>query len=78
MDSEQKLIEISGIDLSLIKKYKVGFVFDQNYQTEGSDARRDSDDDDIGLVRPMVMKDNIDPYSGKKIKRKVKKSRKCC
>lgn len=57
--------ELSGIDPELIKTYPVEFELDQTYDLETNDIeyRELSNDNEIGLVQPMVINRQVDPYT---------------
>ena len=72
---------MSGIELEEIKIYKVGIELDQDYEErtiKGEDHKEHENFTDIGLVKPMAMKGEIDPYTKKKVKPIPKKINSTC
>ena len=79
-EAEKRMLEMSGLEESKINAYKVGFEFDQNYESVGEflQLKMNENTSEIGLVRPMVINSNVDPYSGRTIKSHKKKYRSTC
>ena len=80
-ESEQKMIELSGIDQDKIRIYRVGFEFNQSYDQQKNSSfeyKNFESEADMGLVAPMVDNPNVDPYTKRKIKPIPNKIRASC
>ncbi|CAI2369950.1 unnamed protein product [Moneuplotes crassus] len=79
--AEKEMIELSGLGEEEIRVYKVQVECDQSFREEnkGNGMHNQLEEDsEMGMVNPMIINKNIDPYTGKKIKPRKKRHRKTC